>query len=147
MEEKVIKSYDGRRFRTTTEMCAFYGVERKTYLMRLKRGWSQEKALTEPVRTSPLKSALSEKERARIYYKKYYAEHKARENERTRAYKEEHRDEVNAQAKIYREKNQDRIRAYQEAYRNNPVNRAKARAYQEAYREKKRKEKMGVSQL
>lgn len=73
MEEKVIESYDGRKFRTKAEMCEFFGIERKTYDQRIKRGWSQEKALTEPVKTSPLKSALSEKERQSISFKKYYA--------------------------------------------------------------------------
>lgn len=53
MKEKLfIEDYEGRRFSNTAEMCAFYGIEKSTYLRRLQRGWSQEKALLEPVRTS-----------------------------------------------------------------------------------------------
>ena len=145
MEEKLfIEDSEGRRFSNTAEMCAFYGIEKSTYLRRLERGWSQEKALLEPVRTSPLKSSLSEKERQSISYKKYYAKNKARENERVRAYRETHKEQIKAQTKEYREKHKEKIREYQEAYRNNPRNKEKARKYQEAYREKKRKEKEGI---
>lgn len=139
-----IEDFEGRRFSSVAEMCAFYGIEKSTYLRRLQRGWSQEEALMKPVRTSPLKSSLSEKERQSIYYKKYYAKNKARENERVRAYRDTHKEQIKAQTKEYREKNQDWIREYQKAYRNNPKNKAKAREYQKAYREKKLKEKMGV---
>lgn len=145
MKEKLfIEDYEGRRFSNTAEMCAFYGIEKSTYLRRLQRGWSQEKALLEPVRTSPLKSPLSEQERQRTYYQRYYAKNKAKENERVRAYRETHKEEIKARTKEYRERNKDKIREYQKAYRNNPRNRAKAKKYQEAYREKKQKEKMGV---
>lgn len=142
MEEKLfVEDSEGRRFSNTAEMCAFYGIEKRTYQMRLKRGWSQEKALLEPVRTSPRKSVLSEQERQRTYSQRYYSKNKAKENERVRIYRENHKEEIKAQNKEYRAKNREKIREYQKAYRNNPRNKAKAREYQKAYREKKRKER------
>lgn len=39
----------GNRFKSTTEMCSFYGIKRKSYERRIERGWSKEAALTTPV--------------------------------------------------------------------------------------------------
>lgn len=138
---KAIKDHEGKEFPSITALCEYYGIERKTYLQRIKRGWSQKRALTEHVKASPLKSNLSEKEQARIYFAKYYPQHKERLNAYSREYKNTHRAEVSAQSKIYYKNNIDKIKEYQKRYRNNPANKEKARAYQKAYREKKRLEK------
>lgn len=147
MKGKTIQDHTGKEFSSITALCEYYGIERKTYCQRIKRGWSVEDALTLPVRPSPLKSDLSEKERAKIYFSKYYPQHKERLNAYSREYKEKNRDKVNAQAKEYYQRNLEKIKEYQKKYRNNPVNKAKAKAYQEKYRVKKKMEKMEVSQL
>lgn len=141
MKKNPIKDHTGKEFSSITALCEYYGIERKTYCQRIKRGWSVEDALTVSVRPSPLKSDLSEKERAKIYFAKYYPQNKERLNTYSREYKETHRKEVNAQAKEYYRKNIDKIKDYQKKYRDNPVNKEKAKKYQKAYREKNRLEK------
>ncbi len=39
----------GKTFESTALMCAKWGIDSRTYMSRLSRGWTQEKALTEPV--------------------------------------------------------------------------------------------------
>lgn len=141
MVGKQIKDHTGKEFSSITALCEYYGIERKTFCQRIKRGWSLEDALTVEVCPSPLKSPLSEKERARLYFAKYYPQNKERLNKYSREYKEAHRAELNAQAKEYYRKNIDRIKDYQKKYRDNPKNKERAREYQQAYREKKRLEK------
>lgn len=147
MIKKQVKDHEGTEFPSITAMCEYYGIKRKTYCQRIKHGLSVEDALTLPVRPTSLKSDLSEKERAKIYFAKYYSQNKEHLNAYSREYKEKNRDKVNAQAKEYYQRNLEKIKEYQKKYRNNPVNKAKAKAYQEKYREKKRIEKMEVSQL
>lgn len=141
MVKKKIKDHEGTEFPSITALCEYYGIERKTFCQRIKRGWSLEDALTVEVCPSPLKSSLSEKERARLYFKKYYPQHKERLNAYSREYKEKNRDKVNAQAKEYYQRNLEKIKEYQKIYRNNPVNKLKAKEYQEKYREKKHLER------
>lgn len=140
MVGKPIKDHTGKEFSSITALCEYYGIERKTYCQRIKRGWSVEDALTKAVRKSPLKSNLSEKERAKIYYSKYYSKNREHLNAYSREYKERHRAEVNAQAKEYYQRNLEKIKEYQKRYRNNPKNKLKSQEYQKKYRAQKRLE-------
>jgi len=141
--KKEVENYEGRQFASITEMCEFHNIARSTYLRRVSRGWSKEKALTTSAREIDNSGMISEKERHKKYNKFYYAKHKVRENERLEKYRESHREELHAKDKIYRDNNKDRNNVYQKSYRDDESNKEKAKAYQKAYREKKCEEKKG----
>ena len=46
---KEITDHKGHVFPSKQKMCKYWGVPRNTYNLRIKRGWSMEKALTEPI--------------------------------------------------------------------------------------------------
>lgn len=48
--KKECTDHIGRRFNSLVEMCNSYKIPCDTYLQRMSRGWSQEKALTTPPR-------------------------------------------------------------------------------------------------
>lgn len=85
-------------------------------------------------KTVVTKDTMSEKERRKIYNKKYYAEHREEERKRVEAYKREHSEELRQKNKEYRERNADRIKAY----RDTPKMKEYQKAYQKAYRARKK---------
>ena len=47
---KACYDFNGERFRSRSEMCRKYGIERKLFDYRIARGWDLEEALTKPSR-------------------------------------------------------------------------------------------------
>lgn len=45
-----VKTFDGKVFYSLSDMCLHYGILYETYHARIKRGWSQKRALTTPVK-------------------------------------------------------------------------------------------------
>ena len=94
----MIESIDfkGNTFESKTAMCKAYGLPISAYNRRMSRGWSQEKALT-----TPLKNGKG--------YDNYV--------NMCKLYRKNHSNEIRENQRKYREKNKDKMRIYQKNYR------------------------------
>ena len=126
MRNDVIIDHLGNEYSSITEMCDAYDISRCTYLKRLKRGWTQEAALT---------SAAGNNAGAERKYVK--EEYKARISARDKAYREVHKEKYAALGKAYREAHKEEIaaskKAYCEAHKEEIA--ARGKAYYEAHKE------------
>lgn len=49
VKKVVVKDHLGHEFRSQTAMCAYWNINRDLFVKRIERGWSLERALTEPI--------------------------------------------------------------------------------------------------
>ena len=144
-----LKDHLGFTYDSVTAMCNQYGIPRTTYIRRLERGWTKEKALTTPSGNNKAnKETIStedriakEKARNKAYreaHKEEAAAYREAHKEEKKAYNEAHKKEIATYQKAYRESHKEERAAYQKAYleAHKEEHAACKKAYYEAHKEK-----------
>lgn len=54
--KQTVTDHTGRQFDSLLAMCKYYKINCDTYLIRIKRGWTKEKALTTPIECRSIRS-------------------------------------------------------------------------------------------